>query len=416
MDPHAHAPTRTPSSPPPGETATILCLSSYFKGNSFLEQCKREGWRVILLTNEQLLGKPWAREHVDEVFAVPSLFDRQSVVNAVSYLARTRDIRRIAALDDYDVEGAAHLREHMRVPGMGETTARYFRDKLAMRARALDRNIAVPDFVHVLNHERIARFLREVPPPWLLKPRSAASAVGIKKLWNEDDAWAAIHELGDAQSNHLIERMVPGDVFHVDAIVSERKVILAECHQYRRPLLEVVHQGGIFATHTVQRGSQMEQGLLEINARVVEHLGLVRGVMHTEFIHSKEDGNLYFLESAARVGGAHIAELVEASTGVNLWREWAKIEIAQGDAPYTLPERKHDYAGLLISLARQEWPDTSAYNDPEIVWRLSDNPYHVGLILRSESLERVQELLGNYEARVGHEFMTSMPAPTSPTS
>jgi biotin carboxylase len=416
VDPYAHSPTHSPASPPPGEDATILCLSSYFKGNPFLEQCKRLGFRVILLTTEQLLRKPWAREHIDEVFAVPSLFDRQTVVNVVSYLARTRDIRRVAPLDDYDVEMAAHLREHLRVPGMGETTARYFRDKLAMRARARDRNIPVPAFVHVLNHARIAQFLREVPPPWLLKPRSAASSVGIKKLWNEADAWAAIHELGDAGSSHLIERMIPGHVFHVDAIVAERKIVLAECHQYRRPLFEVVHEGGIFGTHTVRRGSDLERDLLAAHAKVVEHLGLVRGVMHTEFIRSSEDGVVYFLESAARVGGAHIAELVEASTGVNLWQEWAKIEITQGEAPYTPPEPRRDYSGLMISLARQETPDTSAYDDPEIVWRLRDNPYHVGFIVRSELLERVEELLDNYETRVGHEFMTSLPAPKAPSS
>ncbi|NUQ73523.1 MAG: ATP-grasp domain-containing protein [Polyangiaceae bacterium] len=416
MDPFAHSPTRSPSSPPPGEGATILCISSYFKGNPFLEQCKRQGWRVILLTTEQLLGKPWARDHIDEVFAVPSLFDQKTVVNVVSFLARTRDIRRIAALDDYDVEMAAHLREHLRAPGMGETTARYFRDKLAMRARARDRNIPVPDFVHVLNHERIAAFLREVPPPWLLKPRSAASAIGIKKLWNESDAWAAVNELGDAQSNHLIERMIPGDVFHVDAIISERNIVLAEAHQYRRPLLEVMQEGGIFATHTVRRGSPLERDLLATNAKVVEHLGLVRGVMHTEFIRSKDDGTIYFLESAARVGGAHIAELVEASTGVNLWKEWARIELSQGEAPYVLPERRHDYGGLMISLARQEKPDTSSFTDPEIVWRLDDNPYHIGFILRSGSLERIEELLAQYEARVADEHATSLPPPKSPTA
>jgi biotin carboxylase len=299
---------------------------------------------------------------------------------------------------------------------MGETTARYFRDKLAMRARARDRNIPVPDFVHVLNHSRIAQFLREVPAPWLLKPRSAASAIGIKKLWNEADAWAAIHELGDAGAGHLIERMIPGNVFHVDAIISERKIILAEAHQYRRPLFDVMHQGGIFGTHTVRRGSDLERDLLAANAQVTEHLGLVRGVMHTEFIHSSEDGVMYFLESAARVGGAHIAELVEASTGVSLWEEWAKIEIAQGEVPYVAPEARREYGGLIISLAKQEKPDTSAFSDPEIVWRLNDNPYHVGFIVHSGSLERVEELLGSYEERIHKDFMTSLPAPTSPTA
>lgn len=413
-DPTDYSPTS--AHPAPNEGATILCISSYFKGNEFLEQCKRSGYRVVLITLEPLLTKPWVREFIDEVFAVTSLYDRKAVVNAVSYLAQTRDICRVAALDDYDVEMAAHLREHLRVPGMGETTARYFRDKLAMRARARDRVIAVPEFVHVLNYDCIKQFLRDVPAPWLLKPRSEASSVGIKRLTSEAEVWPMIEQLGDLRSNYLIERMVPGDVLHVDTIVSERKVVLAEVHQYRKPLLDVIQQGGIFATRTVPRGSELEAQILSANERVVEHLGLVRGVMHTEFIRASADGRIYFLESAARVGGAQISDLVEASTGVNLWREWAKIELAQGERPYSLPERRDDYGGLIISLSRQEKPDTSAYTDPEIVWRLTDNPYHVGLIVRSPSPERVEELLAAYERRIAHDFMATMPAPETPTS
>src|SRR5262249_55021787 len=156
---------------------------------------------------------------------------------SVAYLARSRDINRIAPLDDYDVETVAHLREFFRIPGMGETTARYFRDKLAMRARAADRNIAIPEFVHVLNDAKVNEFLARVPAPWLMKPRGEASSVGIKKFHRAEDVWKAIDELGDNRTNFLIERMVAGDVYHVDAIVWEKKVLFAEVHKYRKPLL-----------------------------------------------------------------------------------------------------------------------------------------------------------------------------------
>ena len=401
----------------PAKGRAILCLASYYKGNQFLEQCKREGCHVVLLTLEPLLGKPWARECIDEIFALPSFGDRRAVLNTVSYLARTRDFSRIAPLDDYDVELAAHLREHLRIPGMGETTARYFRDKLAMRARASDRGIAIPEFVHVLNHGRIHRFLSAVPPPWLLKPRSEASSVGIKKFDRAEDVWATIEQLGDTQSNYLIERMIPGDVLHVDAIVWDRKAVLAEVHQYKKPLFELTQGGGIFSTRTLRRGTEMERAVLETHARVIEQLGLVRGVSHTEFILGHADGTIYFLETAARVGGAHIADLVEASAGVNLWREWAKIEIAQGETLYEVPAARKDYGGLIISLAKQERPDTSAYDDPEIVWRLDGHPaHHVGFIVRSESPERVEELLNQYEPRIARDFMATLPPSASPSA
>jgi biotin carboxylase len=56
---------------------------------------------------------------------------------------------------------------------------------------------------------------------------------------------------------------------------------------------------------------------------------MVRGVTHAEYIRAHADGRYYFLEIAARVGGAFIADLVEVSTGVNLWREWARIEVCE---------------------------------------------------------------------------------------
>ncbi len=392
---------------------TILCVSSYFKGNEFIEQCKAEGCKVLLLTVQSLLERPWARHAIDEVFALESFDDRQHVVASVSWLMRKHDITRLAPLDDYDVELVALLREHLRIPGMGETTARYFRDKLAMRQRALDHGIPVPPFVGALNHGRIARYLDEVPGPWLIKPRSAASAVGIQKHFEKDTLWKSLEALGDQQSFHLIEKMIPGDVFHVDSVTWEKQILFAECHQYRRPLLALTTDGGVFGTRTVARGSVLERQLLEANRAVIREFGIVRGVTHTELIRG-EDGTIYFLETAARVGGVHISDLVSASTGVNLWHEWAKIEVSQGKIPYVLPPRRSEYAALLVSLAKQEQPDTSAYVDPEIVWRMTDNPHHVGMVLRSPDRDRIESLMDQYEARFANDFVAALPPPDKP--
>jgi biotin carboxylase len=395
---------------------TILCVSSYYKGNRFIETCKQEGCRTLLLTVEKILNEPWPRESIDEVFALPNFDDWNHVSNAVSYLARSEKIDRVAPLDDFDVELVARLREHLRIPGMGETTARYFRDKLAMRARAVATGIKVPRFVHVLNHDSIRQFLRDVPAPWMFKPRSEASATGIQKMTHEDQVWERIAMLGDKQSNYLLEQMIPGDVYHVDGVVSEGKVVFAEASRYITPLFDVAHHGGVFGSAILPRNGAEAKALLAANKDVVKHLGFKRGVKHTEIIRGREDGEFYFLETAARVGGAHIAELVEAGTGVNLWAEWARLEISQGEFDYEIPKAKKDYAGLLVALSKQETPDTSAYNDPEVLWRLTEKKNHVGLVLRSPSPERIQELLGTYSKRIEHDFLTSLPAPERPTS
>ncbi|MEI8258848.1 MAG: ATPase, partial [Deltaproteobacteria bacterium] len=110
----------------------------------------------------------------------------------------------------------------------------------------------------------------------------------------------------------------------------------------------------------------------------------------------------------ARVGGAYISELVEASTGVNLWEEWARIEVSQGERPYAPPTARRDYAGLIVSLARQEHPDTSLFDDPEVVWRLRDEKFHVGLVVRSPIRVRVQQLLEDYIPRIQRDHQATL--------
>ena len=114
---------------------TILCVSSYEKGQEFLRTCKRVGCRVLLLTVEKLRNGDWPREAIDEMFFMPEDLPLSGLINAVSFTARNQKIDRIVALDEFDMENVSALREHLRIPGMGLTTVRYFRDKLAMRDR-----------------------------------------------------------------------------------------------------------------------------------------------------------------------------------------------------------------------------------------------------------------------------------------
>ncbi len=313
---------------------TILCITSYEKGQEFMRECKRRGSYVILLTVTTLEDANWPRESIDELFYMPDLSKVDEVIRGVSFLARSRIIDRIVALDDYDVLTGAALREHLRIPGMGDTTMRYFRDKLAMRVKAQEHGFPVPEFVHVLNYGRLHEYMARVPPPWMLKPRLEASTIGIAKINTPEELWSRLDVLGDQQSFYLLERYISGDVYHVDSLVFDRQVVFAEAHRYGRPPLEVFHEGGISTTRTLPRGSEDELTLKALSRQVIGAFGQLHGVAHMEFIKGREEGHFYFLETAARVGGANIVELIDASTGINLWREWATIELASDEQSY----------------------------------------------------------------------------------
>jgi biotin carboxylase len=398
---------------------TVVCLASYFKGVDFLRECHAQGARVILLVRDKVRNEPWPLECLERVVTVPNQISADIVVQAVAEIARTERIDVLVALEEYDVMHGAVVREHLRLPGMGTTTARLFRDKLAMRVKAQEAGITVPDFVHVLNEDELRYYMNHVPPPWVLKPRSDVSAVGIQKIDRAELVWQAIAALdqrpalNERSSYYLLERYVAGEVYHVDALVDQKRVLFAGVHRYWRPPLDVAHQGGVFVTTTVERGSPEERALAAMNQALIHALGFVRGATHAEFIRGA-DGRFYFLEIAARVGGAFIADTLEAASGVNLWREWARLELSSASQRYQLPSPRHDYAGLVLSLARQEWPDTSGFADPEIAKRI-DKRHHVGLIVRSPDFARVQELLGQYAARITDEFLAILPPLERPT-
>jgi biotin carboxylase len=397
----------------------IVCLATYFKGVDFIRECKAHGCHVVLITKEKMLAEDWPRESLDDLIAVPNDAGPALFIDLLAFLARNRRIDRVIALEEFDVVTAALMREHLCLPGLSSSRAKIFRDKLSMAVHSRRAGIKVPEFVQLLNQQEVNEYMERVPGPWVIKPRSDVSAIGIKKVDQPNDVWQAMEEMNareslrERASYYVLARFIPGEVFHVDSLVNDGKVVFAGTNQYGRPPMQVAHHGGSYISRTVARGSADEKALLQVNKKLIKALGLERGATHAEFIKSDADGQFYFLEIAARVGGAYIAEVLEAASGVNLWREWARLELVDGKPSVKLSPARKEYAGIVLSLAKQEQPDTSAYVDEEIVHRVKKR-HHAGLIVRARQLERVTELLDDYARRFADDFVAVAPPPERP--
>jgi biotin carboxylase len=393
----------------------ILCISSYEKGQAFMQQCAAMGCRVVLLTVEKLKDADWPRDILEDVQTMPANLPLEAVIRTVTYMARGWKFDRIVALDEFDMETVAALREHMRIPGMGRTTTAHFRDKLAMRFEAQRADVLVPEFSPVLNYDDLRNYMANVQAPWVLKPRAEASAIGIRKIREPEQLWRSLDELGDKQSYYVLERFVPGDIYHVDSITSERRVVFTAVSRYGKPPMQVMHEGGVFTTRIVDRDADDARQLTALNTQLIPAMGMVRGVTHAEYIRGK-DGRFYFLEVAARVGGAFIADVVEFATGVNLWAEWGRIEVCSlRGIPYAVPESRLSYAGSVLCLARTADPDTSMFDAPEIVYRMKKH-HHAGLIVQSSEPERIRALLEDYSGRFAERYLATAPVPDKPSA
>ena len=367
------------------------------------------------MTREKLLDEPWAWTSLNAVKTVSNEAKAEEYVRAVTNIFGSEPIHAVVGLDEFDVSTAAHAREHLQLGGMSSSQALRFRDKLTMRTIASSAGIACPDFLGAFNAAAINEFLDRVPAPWIVKPRHEVSAFGIRKCETKQEVWDVLTNLDsrntwrDHPSQFIVESFIAGDVYHVDSVVNDGEVLTSGISKYGTPPFAVTHGGGVFTTSTVDYDSDERRELVEINDRLLKAFHFQKGVTHAEFLKSNADGKFYLLEVACRVGGAYIANVHDYANGFNLWREWAKLEIATEEKPYKLPRLRNEYAGVILSLARTDDPDTSAYIDQEIVYRISKKK-HVGMIVCSKSGERIQELLDNFAERITYDFLEIAPA------
>ena len=386
---------------------TFICISNYFKGSDFLIHLKKLGNKVYLVTSEKLRKSPWPNEYIDEIFYMEGQdieWNLEHLLLGVGNLMKSTKIDAIVALDDYDVEKATYLRENLRIDGMGQTTGRYFRDKLAMRMRAKSCGISIPAFCSLFNDNDINIFADTIPSPWVLKPRSEASSTGIIKVYDKESLWLNINEMGNNRFKYLLEQFKPGDVYHCDSLILDGKVIFSLTSKYLATPMEISQGGGVFRSANVPYGSEDDKAIKKVNEQVMKGFGLKHGASHTEFIKSIEDGKIYFLETSSRVGGAHLAEMVAEASNINLWKEWAAIEdaLVKG-TKYVLPKVKKGYAGIVLTLSKFQHPNLSSFSDPEVCFNVPLD-YHAGLIVKSDKHERILELLDDYADRLVTNF------------
>jgi hypothetical protein len=56
------------------------------------------------------------------------------------------------------------------------------------------------------------------------------------------------------------------------------------------------------------------------------------------------------------------------------------------------------------------------FNDPEIVFRMNDKPWHIGLVVRSADPSRVEQLIESYIPRIQRDFHAVIPPKDQATS
>jgi hypothetical protein len=329
---------------------TILCIAFSNTGHRFLKELADLDCQVVVLTIEEHRQAEWPLEAVSEMRTMPDGMTVQQITNTVTYLARSRKFSRVIPLDRFSVEIAAALREHLRIPGMGVTTARYFSDTLAARVKAAHMEIRVPAFTSIANYDELRSFMHAVPAPWLLTPRNETRVSVTQKLHESEQVWHALDALGDSQSDYLLEQSIEGDRFHVDSITADGTVVFSAVSPYLGPSSAATHTGELLSTVHAPCNAADSEGIRRVNTALLSSMGMARGVTHTEFLRSNATRDFYFMRTSASVDDSCIADMMHETRGLNLWVEWARLEVAaMRGQPYALPSTGNHRKALAAS-------------------------------------------------------------------
>jgi hypothetical protein len=364
----------------------FLCISNSLRGVDFLHQCAEMDVRPTVLTLEGLRDASWPREAIEDLAIMPAGLTREQMLNTIAWMARGRSFHRVFALDAANLLCAAEVREYMRVPGMGVTTAGFHCDRLAMRLGARASGFAGPEFCRVLNYDEMRAFMTRTPAPWLLMPRTPGPGLSPIAAEDSEQLWRALDVLGDQQSHYLLEQPLTGEHFTVESIVFRRQVILAQV-LWHRPLA-----GGATETETVDRSGREWAELMAWNKVLAPSFGMVQGVVQTHFVRIATTGEFRFAEIVAGVSADSAVQVVEAATGLNLWREWARLEVAHLRGVAYAPNGWTEHDALYLEYpAGRVAADTPELAARELLSRVQAGGYEQ-LLFRATRRERMERL------------------------
>ncbi|HZM76386.1 MAG TPA: hypothetical protein VFC19_11695 [Candidatus Limnocylindrales bacterium] len=257
----------------------------------------------------------------------------------VEWLHHEHKLSRVIALHEKSLLHAAALRSRLGIPGMPYETALLFRDKVAMKTAVRQARVRVPQFKPV---DSAADLVAPAWPEGARKVLKSRYGVGGDEAYIVDSlaqANAAWQRVSPAPGRYEIEEYIDGVMYHCDAVVSDGRVHFASvCEYFAKP--------GDFGPGRVGSSVLLPSGplrdrIIELNAVVLNTLGMCDGVTHLEVFHTPAD-ELVFCEVAARPGGGGIDRINVLAYGVHLVEAALRLEAG----------------GELIDLPRPPSPDT----------------------------------------------------------
>jgi hypothetical protein len=243
--------------------------------------------------------------------------------------------RLVGTLEQLQVQ-LGQLRDRFGIEGMGEATARNFRDKAQMKD--VLRTAGVP----CARHRRINSaaeawvFARDIGFPLILKPPDAAAAKGTFRVTDAQGLQVALQALHPTPERPAVaEEFVTGLERSFETVSIRGRAVWDSSTRYNPAPLHVLENPWIQWTVLLPREVETSdtQAVRPYAQAALEALGMTTGISHMEWFRrdrgrragADEVGPVAISEVGARPPGAQILSINSYAHDVDFYKLWARL-------------------------------------------------------------------------------------------
>ena len=289
------------------------------------------------------------RRYLSDYLQVPSIMDEEDVIARVHGWLRGRSIDRVLANWEPLVIVAARLRERFGLPGMSVDTVRAFRDKQLMKDRVAAAGLRVPRAQRVRSVKEVWSAVEAIGFPAIIKPISGAGSADTYKVESAEDMARVLPHMRHV-AEAICEEFIDGDEYTYDTASIDGRPAYESVTRYYPSALEMRSNEWISPIMLSVRDLDQPhiRGGIELGQKVLSALGMGDGMTHMEWFR-KSNGEVVFGEVACRPGGACVVDLMNYTSDIDLFREWARVVTVRRFEAST--ERKYN-VGIVFKRAQ----------------------------------------------------------------
>ena len=337
-----------------------------------LSSLKPDKNRLVLLTSGQ--GRKTLREKDKNVFVKiieTEDFSENSIVEiylATKEILGVNDSKKFPIIthDEYSMASVAKARDIVGSGGPSYQTIGKFTDKILMKQALRKADVRLPLYqkfnpnLYTADPSGYLSQIEKMKYPLFTKKTGGTCSEGIAKIDNKKDleSWCESHK---NDHDYEIDEYISGDLFHCETIVKEGRILDFYCCGTPYPDAQFILDGKPLGSMILPTENSDYKALYDFNYKVFDALTPPDGVTHLE-VFKKENGELVFVEIAARSPGSLVPFLYEAHSGVNLQQLHYQIQMK---LPISVTRKKDGSYYAFIWFASRNGT-ISKFNDPDI--------------------------------------------------